>query len=110
MARMLWLVWIALAVGVLATVGGATRAGLRGWAGWKTLSSVMSSITGALEDVATKAAATAEHATVTLERGSEIAAANERLQRSLAELHVLRNAANGAQEPLGWLSALRPRK
>jgi hypothetical protein len=110
MATMLWLVWIALAVGVLATIGGAAHAARRGWRGWKTLGSVMSSITGALEEVATKAAATAEHATVTVERGSEITAANERLQRSLAELHVLRNAANRAQEPLGWLSALRPRK
>lgn len=107
---MLWLVWIALAVGVLATAGGATRAGLRGWVGWKTLGSVMASVTGAIEEIATKAAATAEHATATVERGAEIAAANERLQQSLAELQVLRNAADRAQGTLGWLSALRPRK
>ncbi len=110
MARMLWPVWIALAVGALASLGGIARAARQGWRGWKTPRPVMSSITGAIEEVATKAAATAEHATAAVERSGEIAAANARLQQSLAELQVLRDAAGRAQEPLGWLSALRPRK
>lgn len=107
---MLWLVWIALAVGVLATVGGAALAARRAWRGWKTLRRVMSSVTGALDALATKAAATAEHATATVERSSEIAAANARLERSLAELQALRSAAGRAQGVLGWIRLLRPTK
>jgi hypothetical protein len=110
MAQMLWLVWIALAVGVVATVGGAVHAGRRAWRGWKTFRGVMSSVTGALEALATKAAATAEHATATVERGAEIAAANARLEQSLAELQVLRSAAGRARGTLGFIQALRPRK
>ncbi|HVV59869.1 MAG TPA: hypothetical protein VHC45_16020 [Gaiellaceae bacterium] len=105
---MLWVVWIALAVGALATVGGAVHAGRRAWRGWKTFRGVLSAVTGALDALARKAADTAEHATATVERSSEIAAANERLQESLAELQVLRGAAGRARSTLDWISLLRP--
>jgi hypothetical protein len=107
---MLWVVWIALAAGVLASVGGAAHAGRRGWRGWKTFRATGSAVTGALDDLAAKAAATAEHATATVERGAEIAAANARLQESLAELQVLRSAADRARGTLDWIQLLRPTK
>jgi hypothetical protein len=107
---MLLVVWIALAVGVLATAGGAVLAAGRGWRGWKAFRAASSAVTGELDALATRAAATAEHATATVERGAEIAAANARLQESLAELQVLRNAADRARGTLDWLQLLRPAK
>ncbi len=93
---MLVLVWIALALAILATGGGGTFALLRGLRAWRGLKTAGGRIGAGLETVARTAADVEVH----LERGAagseRLAAALDRLARSRARLDVQRAALQQA--------------
>lgn len=107
---MLVLVWVALAVGVLAAAGGAALATLRGLRGWRTFRTTSSAATDALDALGAAAATTAERAAAAVEHTAALGEAKARLDRSLAELRVLRHASERPRAGLGLLRGAVPRK
>ena len=107
MGEVIWLAATFLAVAIL---GSLAYAGLRAWRLWRAFRS----ITGRLTDAMGRVAATADEAerhAVGLSAGSErLASASERLQRSLAELGVLRAAAAESRAAWSSLRGTMPRK
>jgi hypothetical protein len=107
---MLVVVWVALGVGVLASAGGLVRAARAGWRGWKTFRRTSGRIVAGLDAVASAGTAAIEHAAASAERTAAIGEATARLERSLAELAVLRRAAVRVNAGVGVARGLVPRK
>ncbi|HEX7082658.1 MAG TPA: hypothetical protein VF186_00930 [Gaiellaceae bacterium] len=103
-------VWVALGIGVVAATGGAVLAVVHGLSGWRRFRRASSSLTRALGDLAANAATTGEHAATTVDGAAALADANARLERSLAELRVLRRAAGRGRAGVGRIRGAVPRK
>ena len=98
------LIWLCAAFLVVAVVGGAVYAGLRGWRLYKAFRDLSSRTADAVARGA-DAAATAERRALSLTESTErLNRAIARLQESLAELAVLRAATDDARS---WISAVR---
>jgi hypothetical protein len=103
-------VWIALALGFLAVVVPAASATAHGLRTWRTAHRLMGKLGQELEGLEARATAAGEKAAAAGGQGEELAAATERLQHSLAQLAVLREAAAEARALPRSLVALVPRK
>jgi hypothetical protein len=110
MTRMPVYVWIALGLGLLATLAGGAFAASRALRGWRTFRAVSRSVSDALAKLTASATATADRAATVAGRSGEVAAASARLERSLAELAVLRHAADQARASARRVTGLVPRK
>jgi hypothetical protein len=107
MGEVIWLTASFLVVAIVASLGYAAT---RGWRLWRTFRRTTGRLTDAMGRVAATAAEAEQHA-VGLSAGSErLAAASERLQRSLAELGVLRAAAKESRAAWSSLRGTMPRK
>jgi hypothetical protein len=107
---MLTAVWIALAVGAAAFVGGVAFAVSRGFRAWRTLRRTSRNITRHLGDLTAKAAATEEKAVAATANGTKLADASAKLQESLAVLAVLRAALAETTAGVGRVRGVVPRK
>ncbi|MBV8257002.1 MAG: hypothetical protein JOZ56_01965 [Actinobacteria bacterium] len=104
-----WGIWGALIVGALACAAGLAFVVVRGLQGWRDLKRARRRLFKALDDLAVKGEETAEK-TAALGDTAEIEESVTRLRRSLAQLAVLREAADEAQETFGRFAAVMPRK
>jgi hypothetical protein len=96
------LTWICLLFLVVAIVGSAAFAvvrGLRAWRGFRRLTRIVS---GAVEDVLQTAAAAEAHAASLTEKSELLSASITHLQESLAELTILRLAFANARSSLSF--------
>ena len=107
---MLVLVWIALALAVLAPAAAfvfALRAGLRAWRDFRSLSRGVSAgladLTGRLERFADRLSSTPTHA-------DELEKSLERLRVSRARVAVLQTAVDEAADAVGRITVFYPRK
>jgi len=110
MAAALWPVWAALALFVLALVGGTAFAVGRALAAWrdvKRLARVLGAGAAALGDRADEAARKVEAASGGAER---LTGATGHLARSLAYARILAGAGGGVSAVLAGLRAAVPRK
>jgi hypothetical protein len=107
---MLLSVWVGLAVSVVTVAAGAGFAGLRALRGWRAFRAASAAISDGLAALAASAAATAERATEAVGRSDDVLAASARLERSLAELAVLRRAADRVSVSARLVRAVVPRK
>jgi hypothetical protein len=103
-------IWLSLAFCVVASSAAIVYAGLRGWRLWRSFWAGSKRLGDAIGEVAAAAEAT-ERRAVEVTAGTErLLAAAERLQRSLAELQVLRAAAGEPRALLARLRGLVPAK
>jgi predicted histidine transporter YuiF (NhaC family) len=110
MAGVLTLVWIALAFAVIAVVAGLVTAVSRGFRAWRTLRSLLRTTSRRLGELERKAAATEEHAAAVTAKSAKVVEAAERVQDSLAELGILREAFGEATAPIARARNLAPKK
>jgi hypothetical protein len=104
------LVWIALALAVVApavALVSAARAGLRTWCDFRRLSRAAGA---ALSDLADRLERFAETAARTPKQGDDLQASLERLRLSRARLAVLRTAVDEATDAAGRVTVFYPRK
>jgi hypothetical protein len=102
--------WISLAFLLVAVVGSSAYLVLRGLRAWRMLRSFSRTAAQALDRVTGNAAAAEQHA-LSLTSGMErLTVATEHLQGSLAELAVLRAAADEARAAGASLRGAVPRK
>jgi hypothetical protein len=103
-------IWIAVAFCILALAGCGGYAAARAWRAWRVLRSTTRRANERLERVAASAAAAEARATGLTAGSERLAAATERLRRSLAELAVIRSAAAESQALVAALRGVVPRK
>ena len=104
------LIWLCAAFLVVALLGSIAVAATRGWRLWKTFSAVSKRTGDAVEQVAATAA-TAEQRVTSLSANTErLTRAIEHLQESLAELAVIRAAANEVRDGVAAVRGVVPRK
>ena len=103
-------IWLPAAFLVAAVVGSAGYAGLRGWRLWLAFRRTSERAGDAVTELTDKAAAVEEHAVAIAGNAEKLTVAVARLQEALAELAVLRAAAQEAKEPLDALRGLVPTK
>jgi hypothetical protein len=104
------LIWLCAAFLVVAVLGSLAVAATRGWRLWKTVSGTMGRIGDAVEHVVAATATAEQRATSLTENTERLNAGVVRLQESLAELAVLRGAADEFGEQLRTLRAFVPTK
>jgi len=107
---MLVVLWIALAVGVVAPAAGLVslvRAGLRAW---RDLRGFGRALSAALADLATRLERFAERAGATPSRSADLEASSERLRASLARFAVLRAAVDDVTAAARLVTVFYPRK
>jgi hypothetical protein len=92
--------WISLVFLVVAAGGSAAFAGVRGWGTYRAFRALSGETTRALDDVLERAGAAEQHALAATRSSERFASAVARLQRSLAELAILRDAAAEARSGL----------
>ena len=103
-------IWLSFAFCVLASIASAVWAGSRGWQLWRGFSGSSGRMGVAIAEVSTAAEAV-ERRVDNVSAGTEkLTVATERLQRSLAELAVLRKAAAEPTALLAKVRGLVPRK
>jgi hypothetical protein len=105
-----WLVWVALAVAVLAGVGSLARVFVVALRAWRDLKRSRRAVFKELDRVAAAAEAAGTHA-------AALGVDSERLSRSLAQLAasrrrlaVLQSALDDATGAVGRITAVYPRK
>jgi hypothetical protein len=104
-----WLVYAALIVGALATLGTLALLAVRllqAWRGFKRLRRHVASELDRLADLGEATVAKAEHATDTAELDRSLAS----LRISLARLAVLREAVHEVSDTVGLVTAFVPQK
>jgi hypothetical protein len=102
--------WLSFAFCVIAVAASIAYCAARGWRTWRAFGSTSGKLTDALDEVGAAGEA-AERKALSLSSGTErLAAAIEQLERSLAELAVLRRAAGEPQALLASIRGLAPRK
>ena len=102
--------WLALAFCLLAVFGSIGYAATRGWRLWKTARATAKAASDAVGRVMTSAETAEEHA-VSLTAGTErLSSAITHLQASLAELAVIRGAADEPRDLLKSMRGVVPRK
>jgi ABC-type multidrug transport system fused ATPase/permease subunit len=104
------LTWIALAFLLVALVASVTVAFLRGRRLWRHISSFSGEAETALDKVMSAAAITEERSAAFTANQERLTKANERLQISLAELAILRAAADEARAKFDRLREILPTK
>jgi hypothetical protein len=102
--------WIPLAFLVVAAVGSAVYAALRGWALWRTFRRSSRHATRALGHVTDTAANAERHAVALSGNMERLDAATSRLHEGLAELAVLRAAYAEGRELFASIRGTVPRK
>jgi len=104
------LIWLCAAFLVVAVVGGATVAGLRGWRLYKAFRDTSSRTADAVARVTDAAMQAERRATSLAESTERLNRAIARLQESLAELAVLRAATDDVRNWIAVVRALVPTK
>jgi 3-deoxy-D-manno-octulosonic-acid transferase len=104
-----WAIWIALILGFAAGVGALAFLAVRSLQAWRDVKRVRRHVFKGLEELAARGELTAEKASG-LGETEELERSVGRLRRSLAQLAVLREALDEAQDTLGRITAVVPRK
>jgi hypothetical protein len=104
-----WAIWAALIAGGLAIVGALAYLGVRALQAWRDFKRVRRHLLGAAEAVTAQGEAVADGAADALDT-SDVTESLARLRGSLARLAVLREAVDEAQDALGRIVSVMPRK
>jgi hypothetical protein len=110
MLPMALVAWISLLFFVVAFVGSLIVAAVHGLRTWRIAGSFSGAATPALDDVMRGASKAEARATSLSEKSEKLNAAVARLQESLAQLAVLRSAADEVLTSVRTLGAFVPRK
>jgi hypothetical protein len=102
--------WIALAVAVVASAAGLFSAGRAGLQAWRDLRRAGGALSAALADLATRLQRFADRAAATPGHAPELEASRARLDASLARLAVLRAAVDEARDAARRVTVFYPRK
>jgi hypothetical protein len=105
----IWAVWAALAVAVLAPCGAGAFLGVRGLELWRRFTTVKRETVGALASLEESANTVAEKAERT-GQSPELERSVARLRASVRRLNILRSALEDATGALGRVTAVYPRK
>lgn len=103
-------IWLSAAFLVIAIVGSVAVAASHGWRLWKTVSGATRRFGEATARVTATAAAAEQRAQSLTENTERLSRATERLQESLAELAVLRGAADDVSAALRTMRVFVPSK
>jgi hypothetical protein len=102
--------WLSFTFCLVVIVASTAYCAARGWRAWRAFGSTSGVLGDALDEVSAAGEA-AERKALSLSSGTErLAAATDRLNRSLAELAVLRRAAGEPRALLASIRGLMPRK
>jgi hypothetical protein len=104
------LLWLSLAVSVVATTASAVHATRRGLETFRAVKSLGRDASDGLARIEASAARIEEHLAAAAESGSRLDAELAQLRRSRAQLNVLRSAIDEARDSLGRVTAVYPRK
>ena len=110
MPDVLTVVWIALAAGVLATLGGIAYAVVHALRAWRTFRRTSRNVRRDIADLLRKGVETEEKAVAATGNGAKLAGAAASLQESLAVLAVLRAAFSEATAGVDRVRGAVPRK
>jgi hypothetical protein len=103
-------VWLALLVGLVALFAGPSLAAVRGWRMVNSFKRLAGQAGELVDDVSRSAATVEQRALAATEGAERLSVAVARLEVSLAELQVLKAAADETRSGLSRLTSLRPRK
>ncbi|HEX3805450.1 MAG TPA: hypothetical protein VHV52_01605 [Gaiellaceae bacterium] len=103
-------IWLPAAFLVIAVLGSAAYAAVRGWRLWRTFRATARRAGDAIERVTTTAAKAEEHALSLTGNVERLTRAADHLQESLAELAVIRAAAAEARAPIDAVRGIVPTK
>jgi hypothetical protein len=107
---MLVVLWIALAVAVVASAVGLFSAGRAGLQAWRDLRRAGGALSTALADLATRLERFSDGVAATSDHAPELQASTAGLQASLARLAVLRAAVDEARDAARRVTVFYPRK
>ena len=107
---MLVVLWIALAVGVLAPVWALVSAVRAGLGAWREFRGASSELSVALHDLTRRVERFSDRAAATPGSAPELEASRRRLDASLARLAVLRTAVDEATGAARRVTVFYPRK
>ena len=110
MAVVLTAVWIALAAGVVATIGGIAYAAVHALRAWRTFRRTNRNIRRGITDLLRKGVETEAKAVAATENSTKLTRAIASLQESLAVLTVLRAALSEVTAPVDRVRGAVPRK
>jgi hypothetical protein len=104
------MIWLALAFCIVAVTGSIAYAAVRAWRLWKTVRTTSGRATEAAGRLMASASVAEQHASSLTAGTGRLADALENLQASLAELAVIRAAADEPRKVIASIRGLVPRK
>jgi hypothetical protein len=104
------ILWVALAVAVVASAAGLFTAGRAGLQAWRDLRRAGGALSTALGDLALRLERFSDGVAATTGHAPELEASTARLQASLARLAVLRAAVDEARDAARRVTVFYPRK
>jgi hypothetical protein len=104
------LLWLSLAVAVVATIGSAIYLTLRGLDAFRAVKTLGSAVSAGVERIEASSARIEEHLARAAESGERLDAELARLRRSRARLRVLTSALDDVRASVGRVTAVYPRK
>jgi hypothetical protein len=107
---MLVVLWIAVAVAVVAPAFGLVSVVREGLGAWREFRGASSELSVALHDLTRRVERLADRAAATSPQASELEADRRRLDSSLARLSVLRAAVDEASDAARRVTVFYPRK
>ena len=104
------MVWLALAIALLAVVATAVWTLLRGLEAYRGVKGLGRSVGVELDRIAAASGGIERHLALAAESGTRLSVSLERLSRSRAQLNVLTSALADVQAALGRVTSVYPRK
>jgi septal ring factor EnvC (AmiA/AmiB activator) len=104
------LVWLALAVAVVAVVAASINVTLKGREAFRGAKRLSGTVSSELERIEEATGQIEEHLARAEASSARLETALDRLQRSRAQLNVLRSAIDDVRDSIGRVTAVYPRK
>jgi hypothetical protein len=103
-------IWLALAVAVVATIASAVFATQRGLEAFRGFKRIGGSVSAGTVQIEASAAQIEEHLRRAAESGEQLDAEVTQLRNSLAQLNVLTAAIDDVRDAVGRVTSVYPRK
>ena len=104
------LLWLSLAVAIVATIAAVTFAALRGLDAFRATKALSRQASGELARIEASSARIEAHLALAAESGTRLEASLARLRRSQAQLNVLRSAIDDVRASVERVTSVYPRK
>ena len=104
------LLWLALAIAVVAVIASALSLTLKGLEAFRAFKALGRAVTEGVERIERASGEIERHLTLASESGSRLDAELAQLRRSRARLHVLTSAIDDVRASVGRITSVYPRK